>query len=226
MNLMWPWIGANSTEYKIYVSKNVKRDMTLASDFEGLLGRSPGHLGLIWEGLGGVAVFLPCSEMYEGLQKGMLDVSPSTLAGISSRKWYEVADKVVMVPVCVPNGLQMGHKPSWDALPDYLWPIWEEEKQVMYTEGIKMGFDMEAGYIALGEEKGMTFVYPAAEEVAKIQATGELAWQRWMEDSMSCEAGKEAVQFMKEMMDIRYELTGEHWVGESWDFFHYTSPYN
>ncbi len=130
--------------------------------------RTAGAAQVDWvESIGGIAVSVPFSEVYTGMQRGSLDcalVDPTTL--IVGPKLAEVASDVTQIPVGIIIGASWVYNKSfWRGLP-------VEKRRILMDEMIKALARMEVGYEVQGnegyegsEEQGVK-VAPPADDLA------------------------------------------------------------
>lgn len=115
---------------------------------EGKKFRTAGAAQVDWvESIGGIAVSVPFSEVYTGMQRGSLDcalVDPTTL--IVGPKLAEVASDVTQIPVGIIIGASwVYNKPFWRGLP-------VEQRRTLMDEMIVALARMEIGYEVKGNE--------------------------------------------------------------------------
>lgn len=85
-----------ATTYAIITNKPVH---TIA-DYKGMKIRTSGKsLGAVVEALGAKAVVMSSADVYMALQRGTIDGALSGTSSFVSRKWYEVAKHVQLVPL-------------------------------------------------------------------------------------------------------------------------------
>ncbi|MBF7084517.1 TRAP transporter substrate-binding protein DctP [Desulfallas sp. Bu1-1] len=97
-------------------------------DFKGKRMRAYGQIISYYEeALGAAPTMMSSGEVYQALQKGMLDGAMSGLTSFNSRKWYEVAKHVpdVSVAPVVPFAT-LANINFWNSLPDDLKKIFME----------------------------------------------------------------------------------------------------
>lgn len=106
---LWPYPG------QVFFCKGVLNGL---DDFKGKKIRvfSPA-LGSLVEAFGATPVTLPFSEVYQGLQRGIVDCAISASLSGNTAKWFEVTDH--LYPLAVSWGMQ-GHAANldfWNGLP-------------------------------------------------------------------------------------------------------------
>jgi TRAP-type transport system periplasmic protein len=108
--------GAYSTpEYRIFCKDKV----TTTAEMKGKKIRTLGAgSALLVEQLGGVAVNVPSSEMYSGLEKGILDCAANALSDLKARSLWDVSKHTTMISLGIFYvGPQWGIRTSfWEQL--------------------------------------------------------------------------------------------------------------
>ena len=145
------------------------KPLTTLDDFKGLKFRTAGDWGEILTGLGASVIFLPGGEIYEAMQRGVIDAFEY---GSPSLNWplgfHEVAKYGVFPGIHAPGVLApyMVNKDAWAELPDDLKAIVEEEwlAEAMRFLCESARDDMEA--MENYKEYGLEFLY-LPEEVQK-----------------------------------------------------------
>ena len=72
------------------------------------------------EALGAVPVNMPGSEVYQGLQTGVIDAGVTSVAAAHSRKFYEVQDFATATPIFLAFDNLIVNPAWWDGLPEDL----------------------------------------------------------------------------------------------------------
>ncbi|MGW6337089.1 TRAP transporter substrate-binding protein DctP [Nocardia rhamnosiphila] len=104
------------------VSANVfvsRKELNSVEDFKGLRVRAAGLMVSAMEDLGAATVTLPQVEIYEGLQRGVVDVATSlTLPSAALQSFGDVADRVYDVGLSANGSLVVAmNKQAYDELP-------------------------------------------------------------------------------------------------------------
>jgi TRAP-type C4-dicarboxylate transport system substrate-binding protein len=120
---MWPYPG------QVFFCKGA------ISGLDGLKGKkvrvfSPALAALV-EYFGGTPVTIPFSEVYQGLQRGIVDCAISASLSGNTAKWFEVADHIY--PLAVSWGMQLhaANLDFWNGLPN-------DQRQLLTAEFKKM----------------------------------------------------------------------------------------
>ncbi len=107
--------------------------------------------------LGGAVVTLPASEIFSGLERGVVDGAAWPVFGAMEYGWYEVADYMTRPTFGVTNHILFMNLDAWEALDqeqqdiildtaieletsgrDEFASLWEEEDQAMQDAGLKI----------------------------------------------------------------------------------------
>jgi TRAP-type C4-dicarboxylate transport system substrate-binding protein len=89
------YTGTYSTTPYVVISR---RPFAIPDDFAGLRLRTPGAMWNRWaEHLGAVPVALPSTDMYEGLERGIIDVALQPAAALRSYGLWDVATHVTLL---------------------------------------------------------------------------------------------------------------------------------
>jgi TRAP-type C4-dicarboxylate transport system substrate-binding protein len=129
---------------------------------------------------GASPVFLPMSEMYPALQRGVVNGGVTSLEGVMGNKWYEQLKYVNDWPMGNGSYIWIANKKSWAALPgdlqNQIMKLFQEKYEMAtFTGGLK---DDEAQQAKL-EGMGVTFVKPDPKEVEKYLANVPPILEQW-----------------------------------------------
>jgi TRAP-type C4-dicarboxylate transport system substrate-binding protein len=131
---------------------------------------------------GASPIFMPMSEVYPALQRGVIDGGITSLEGVMGNKWYEVLKYVNDWPIGNGSYIWVANKKSWTALPrdlqNQLLKLFKEKYEMAtFTGGLK---DDERQQRQL-ESFGVQFVKPEAGEVRKYLANVPPMLAKWKE---------------------------------------------
>lgn len=143
------------------------KPLQTVDDIKGLKIRTAGDDGELFARMGAAVVFLPGEEIYEALQRGVIDTAQLSTPAID---WtfaiQEVADYMYLSPVRQPTDPTwvLVNEKSWAALPDDLKQVVEE---VTFAQGFRwydrlLKMDIEA--VQMFKDYG-TVVEPASKEI-------------------------------------------------------------
>ncbi len=177
-------IGAAATGLEAFVSKKPIRSV---DDLKGLKLRAPqGMVYNIFQNAGATPVNLPGSEVYTGLEKGVIDAADYTVFSTNHQQGlhqfarypgYPGFHSLPMVDVSL-------NKEIWDGLPDDL-------KRILEVSVDAMAYDMVTKLKALDQEAvnearadpEIEIIDMPAEERAKFRRIAEEEWKVWAEKS-------------------------------------------
>lgn len=110
-------IGVAFVDYAQWFT--VKKPLESPADFKGVRLRVfPGFISDAVQALGGAAVTMPSSEVYSGLQRGIVDGYIGTVASTLSGKYYEVAKYGVIGPFSISPIHMIANLETWENLTD------------------------------------------------------------------------------------------------------------
>lgn len=168
-----------------YFLLTTKKQVKTVEDMKGLKIRVTG--GPQFEqmkALGAVPVLIPMPDVYQALEKGVVDGMAAPWEAILSFRFYEVAKFYSMVPLCaVYHSISMSNR-KWSSLPK---DIQTQITSVGGLDGAKFWgrnfFDRADGAVAEQVKKGnyqMTTYTPPAEELQKWTRVAEPLWKDWV----------------------------------------------
>jgi TRAP-type C4-dicarboxylate transport system substrate-binding protein len=173
------------------------------SDAEGLLNRVTG-LALTGEteAMGMRAVNLAGSEVYEGLQRGVIDCEAVVVPYQIDLGYWEVADYFLPVPLTVPNELAFViNKDVWDSFPDEVKEIFRAAAHEAWLSMVSATFEKYAQFATEGvEDQGVQFL--DTEELDQVV----LAHQEETRAAMAADAPAG--------VDKPEELLAGYWAGQ------------
>jgi len=190
-------------------------EITKAEDLEGLQFRSFGYTSSWAEALGMASVFIPGFEVYEAMQKGILDVSCHKEPGIDAHKLYEVSDRMIEFTLYTGAGASGGmtiNLDAWNSLPQYIKDIYREVEADATAYAVEYFNYWSEQSLALGKENGMEYYKLSPEENAKLQAAGLASWEDWLADTEKRPGGEKVREYLADCIAFRDKLTGEPWT--------------
>ena len=181
------------------------------ADFKGLKFRTAGDWGSILDKLGASVVFLPGGEIYESMQRGVIDAFEySSPAANWDAGFHEVAKYAVFPGIHAPNATDqwLGNKDAWAALTPDLQVLVEEifmnEQLRFYSVQTKL--DMEA--IEKMRDYGTEFIYLSEEVQREVEkAAAEYYDELAAEDPFVAEVLQSQREFSKayrELQEFQY----------------------
>ncbi len=168
------WYGAESL-----VSKKPIRKL---ADFKGVKLRAPQGIGQdIFQILGAAPVNLPGSEVYTALERGVVDASDWGTLSMNQDLGYH---KLAPYPIypgyhSMPMADFAVNINVWNALPDDLKALVEEEVGIFATEMIKRNRAADEAIVAQADELGFEVVDLPAAERRKFREIAQGVWQEY-----------------------------------------------
>jgi TRAP-type mannitol/chloroaromatic compound transport system substrate-binding protein len=208
MNVVYAASGS-ADPFKIVVGKGVKKIET-AEDLKGLHFGATGYRTLWAEKLGMVPVSTTVLDMYEFLEKGMVDMIGANIGMTAGFRFYEVIDFAIELALGGPTGFEVANKDAWDKLPQYIKDLWWELHPEHYTAYSMEITGAQAKQLeGIYKEKGIeSYRLPPAEE-AKLEAALKPMWEAWAADKAKYPGGEKIAEFVKDCIAYRDKITGK-----------------
>lgn len=168
------WYGAESL-----VSKKPIRKL---ADFEGVKIRAPQGIGQdIFQLLGAAPVNLPGSEVYTALERGVVDASDWGTLSMNEDLGYH---KLAPYPIypgfhSMPMADFAVNMNQWNALPDDLKSLVEEEVAVFATEMVERNRAADESVLARADEIGFQAIDLPKEERRKFREIAHGVWAEY-----------------------------------------------
>jgi TRAP-type transport system periplasmic protein len=148
---------------------------------------------------------MPMPDVYQALDKGVIDGAGAVWEAIHSFRLYEVGKYYTKAPLATVYFSICANKGKWDSLPK------DVQEQVMSVSGLKGSifwgknfFDtVEAAVEAKAKEAGKEFVKSelAADESAKWVKLSEPIWDAWVK-KMEDKGFKEAREILNTVLEL------------------------
>jgi len=150
------------------------------SDFKGKLIRSAGSWSSLVSNTGASQVSMGMSDIYQALEKGVIDGTFTALSGLSDFKWDEVIRYVMMPPVVAGGSASIiVNRDAFDELTPDLQKIFIDTTREMnlshmipYTGGLK------EQSIAAAKEKGVEFITLSESQAAIMRTAAMDMWEK------------------------------------------------
>jgi len=195
-----------------FLAKGVPK-ITKVDDLAGLQHRAYGYDAIWTESLGMVPVGLSGAEVYEGLQKGIIDSSVNSMAEIEWKNLYEVIGSIIDVTMFIRGGtIGDVNLDAWNSLPQYIKDIWRELVPEATSYQSEIAEILERDGLAFAKEKGLVMYKLDPEEESKYKAAGLPVWEKWVEDSEGLPNGNKIRDYIRDCIAFRDTLTGEPWT--------------
>lgn len=148
-------------------------------DFKGLKFRTSGYWGEILTEAGAAVVMLPAGEIYEALQRNVLDAGEFSIPSMDKDLAFHETAKYLLVPgIHQPSTLLdvTINKRSWEKLPDDLKAIVKEAAQATTLRVLTHCINEDIKALAFFKEKGIQIEYldPAIQKALQVKATALL----------------------------------------------------
>ena len=181
---------------KAYMKKNVKLVALLnpedpmtfltmfpvnkISDFKGKLIRSSGNWAKMVSNAGASQVNMGLGEVYQALEKGVIDGVFMALSGLNDFKWNEIVKYVMMPPVMVGGGADViVNLDAFNSLTPDLQKIFVETARDMDRDSmIPYTRDLTSRVVDEAKAKGVEFVTIPEEEVAIMRNAALGMWDK------------------------------------------------
>lgn len=176
------WLFAGEENQILSAKKQVKS----IEDLKGMKVRSPAPMmSKFLEAVGAVPVSMPINDVYEALNKGVIDAAMAGLSTINDMKLYEVVDYITLTNVSSSSMFVVMNKDTYNSL--------SKENRDAVLEFAKKGSELTGQAMdratKAGEEKakeeGITIYAPSAEEVEKWKAAANPVIEEWIKDMES-----------------------------------------
>ncbi len=174
--LFLPW---SMEEGGVIASKQVKTP----ADAKGLTLRATGpDTAAIYKQWGSNVSYLNGSELYTGLQRGVIQGSEGTVTTSVERKLYEVAPNFTILPYSARVSMIIMNKKFYDKLqPELQKTISEATKEVEDKTVAAAKTNLEA-VLKAGAEKGIKIYTPTTEELKQFEGDRDKLWQSLYKD--------------------------------------------
>ena len=187
----------NTTNYLFVATRKPVKSL---ADLKGMKIRSPGLMASnTLKALGAVPVMMPTPEIYEGIERGVVDGTFLTPSSGISYRLYEVGKYLNIMPVsCL--GIPVAIRPkAWEKLTP-------EQQAIVFqvfregTMDVAEGYDEEsAKAIASWEKQGGTVVIVDAEEIQKCKNAVAQVDEAWIARCAKAGKGEQAKQMLQEL---------------------------
>jgi TRAP-type C4-dicarboxylate transport system substrate-binding protein len=174
-----PIVGYASGQFHFLANKPVEK----LADLKGKRLRSYGGARVgMYEVLGLSAIFMPYSQIYEAVERGVVDGAEATILLTESFKHYEIAKFMTLgntgYVLASPQSISLRR---WNTFPESLKKIFREaglEHDMRYAQ---LMMEQEQAKLAEFQEKrGMKVIKLAEAETAALQKAGRDAQEKWL----------------------------------------------
>ena len=180
-------------------------------DFKGLKFRTSGYWGEILNNAGASVVMLPAGEIYEALQRQVIDAGEFSIPSMDKDlAFFEITKFLLLPGVHQPSTILdiTINKRSWNTLPDDLKAIVKTAAKAMTLETLTLCIKRDAQALEFFQEKGVNFEYLAPEVQKDLKAkTNELMQAKAEKDPFLAKVWESQKQFRA--LYSRYETLTE-----------------
>ena len=193
-----------ATTYAIITNKPIRK----LEDYKGMKIRSSGKsLGSFLEMLGAKAVVMSSSDVYMALQRGTIDGALSGTSSFVSRKWYEAAKYVQIIPMGnIPFGWAASMK-YWNKLSDDQKKVIEEASREMEIWAVKASSDEHDRCVKVMKDAGVEIMHFPKDIENELIKSGLKAVQQVVEPDV----GKETWQLSMKYLENARQANGPTW---------------
>lgn len=165
-----------------YMSSN--KEVRSIDDFSGIQIRTmtnPYHMAY-WNALGATATPLDFSELYIGLQQGLVDAQENPLDIFLSSKFYEQQDYIINTKHNVFVATLLMNQDVWDSLPSDLQDILTECFAEIGQYGTQIGQEADEANLQTIEETGVTIIDLDDSTLDQMRETAQPVYDMIRED--------------------------------------------
>ena len=177
-----------------------RKPVKTLADLKGMKIRSGGGLHSdVLKAIGAVPVMMPTPEIYESLERGVIDGCFMSPASAMSYRLYEVGKYVTVLPIATTDVPVAISPRAWKKLSPELQTI---VFQVFREGGMNVadGYEDEtAKALVEWKKKGGTVITVDAAEVAKFKKAEEPVDDKWIADCEKAKKGPQAKQMLQKM---------------------------
>ena len=173
------------------------------------IGSSIGSSVPVLNALGASPIIMPATDLYMGLQRGMIDGVVFPIPAISSFKLQEVAKNMTIVPIMAGTSFGMFNKKTWEKLPEdcqkAIEPYLGMRAMISFT-------NCTDGFIPIETEKlkaaGVKVTVLDAAEVARWADKVDPLYEKWIAD-MEAKGHPQARAIYERTRALATEYTNE-----------------
>jgi TRAP-type C4-dicarboxylate transport system substrate-binding protein len=137
-----------------------------------------------YEGLGISGISLPISDVFTGLQTGLIDTVSINPTGAIAFQWHTSTSYMTTTPIAYLIGVLAIQKKAFAKLSVDDQKIVREEMQTVFARLDRLNrSDNEAAMQAL-QQQGIKFVSPDAEELARWKALSAIAIEKMVQEGV------------------------------------------
>ena len=162
------FLGMNWIGMPFYVMTN--KPVSKLEDIKGMKLRSMGGLiDILVGGTGASVVKIASAEVYEGLQRGIVDGAIRNTISLIEFKEYEVLKYIISPPFCTSSGAVWVGEKKWETIPKHLQTMMKEVMVETEKEAFDYYAKIDKSRLKEAQEKhGMKIVHLGKNDVAKF----------------------------------------------------------
>jgi TRAP-type C4-dicarboxylate transport system substrate-binding protein len=200
---------SSNDAYRLFSKKPVEtvedvKNMKIQTNLKGTID--------VVKGLGAVPVSLPNTDIYESLQRGIIDGAIYTAIGGNSFKFYELAPFLTKVDFGSPSQTLGMNTAAFEKLPEDIQkmfiedfgPRFAEKMAELYTSSSDKAVADFAEYV---KKDGGRVITPSEEELKKFRAAAKPVWDDWVK--MANDRGYPGDEMMKDFHNWLKEAGAE-----------------
>jgi TRAP-type C4-dicarboxylate transport system substrate-binding protein len=190
-----------------YFVLTTRKQVKTLEDIKGMKIRIPGGPPTeMVKALGAVPLTIPMPDMYQALDKGVVDGMGAPWEAVQGFRLYEVARYYTMVPTVTPYFSICANKQKWASLPK---DVRDQITSVSGRTGAKFwgrnffdtAEDDAVAKAKAGNHQMVRYELPAAELDRWRKVAGEPLWDEWVK-KMEGKGHKEAREILKSTLDM------------------------
>ena len=156
--------------------------------------------------LGAAPVTMGGGEAFQALQTNLIEASITTLQAVHQRRYFEVQDWCVAVPMYITAFGVYVNEDWWDAQPQSVQIILEEETAALESESVQLSARELAELPTLIRESGMRYKTMSDSDIAELALTANTAWER----AYLAETGAAGKSFLRSFRQWQARRTNSH----------------
>ncbi len=183
-----------------------KKQIKTVDDLKGMKIRVVGGPAIQWiKALGAVPTPMPMPDVYQSLEKGVIDAAGTPWEAVHGFRLFEVGQYYTMAPLATAYFSLCTNKSKWDGLPA------DVREQIMSVSGLngakfwgKNFFDtpeQEVYAVAKKANRPIIRYDLPADELAKFRKSSEPVWEEWVV-KMEAKGHKEAREILNTTLQL------------------------
>jgi len=175
VHVLWFW-GTMPTEIH-----TVKKPVRKLEDLKGMKIACPRGPAKTLKGLGAVPVVMPPADMYQSLEKGVVDGIAVAYGWFNNSRFYEVTNYHTNAHLGAITSMMIMNKKRWESLSPDLQKVFNDYSPIGMQSMIDNGLKDKASGMENAKKPGHEWITLSDEERARWVATAKPAWEDWVE---------------------------------------------